>query len=288
MKKYYSSLLIFLLLLFSVPLFAQDSNNSNNELDSAKSVRKELSRFYSYLKSYNSKVKFKAHMDTISIDTLRNIAKQMYEVREKDAVLAESTFVAECKLSDSLDIQKWKYKKNVQTFAKPSLTKHYLYQKIREALPHNIYPLIAADYLLRVNIKSVNNVLHAYKNYETGYTEPPLNYIEVKATIEDIIKGNSRFSVGQTIVFYYMPYWRKGGGFIAGDDCLVPLQARLSPEFHLNNIGLLTTLDSSYGKYPIINNALIDKDNYFEYGQKVSWNAFKNNLIELIKTIKTW
>lgn len=288
MKKYYSFTVIFILLLFSIQLFSQNNNSINDKSDTIKSAHKELLQFYGYIKSYKSKKEIKADLDTISIGRLRNIAKQLYEVREKNAVLAESTFVAECKLSDSLDIQKWKYQKDVQLFAKPSLTKHYLYNEISETLPQNVYPLILADYLMRVKILQINYVVRRDLNYETGIYEPPLSSIEIKAEVLDIIKGDSRFFVGQEITFYYMSYWREGNSFVENEDCFVLLQARLSPEFHLNQIGLLTYLDSSYGRYPIENNMIIDKDNYFGYGTKVYWNTFKDNLLELIKTIKTW
>ena len=288
MKKYYSFTVIFILLLFSVQLFSQNNNSINDKPDTVKQNQKGLLQFYSYIKSYKSKKEVKADMDTISIGRLRNIAKQLYEVREENAVLAESTFIAECKLSDSLNIQKWKYNKDVKLFAKPSLTRNYLYSKISETLSHNVYPLILADYLLRVKILQINYVLRKDLNYETGIYDPSMPSMEIKAKVLDIIKGDSRFYIGQEITFYYIIYWRSGNSFVVNEECFVPLQARVAPAFHLNEIGLLASLDSSYGRYPIENNMIIDKDNYFGYGIKVPWNTFKSNLLELIKTIKTW
>jgi hypothetical protein len=288
MQKYYAFAVLFLFLCLSAQLSAQNDYEKIRHEDSTTTFPIELSNYVNYLKSYKSKVEIKADMDTVSSDKLKAIAKMMYEACEKDAVSVAGKIFAECVLSDSLDLQKWKYHKNVEVFAKPTLTRYYLYKKFREKLPHNVYPLIASDYLLKVKILSIKNVLRAYQSIEDGHIEPSLNYIEIEARIVDIIKGATRFSVGETLTFYYMPYWRGGNSFGKEEECFVLLQARVSPDFNLNQIGLLTTLDKSYGKYPIINGELIDKENYFGYGTKVQWNIFKNNLLELIKTIKSW
>lgn len=261
---------------------------TQNSMQQENRIQVKIASYFNNLRNYKSRADIVKSMDTISTENLKTIAKNMYVISEADAEEVARTLTEECKLVDSLEIEARKNKENIRLFAKPTLTRKHIFKEIKARFAPDVFTLVFSDYLLKVEIKSINKVTKEYTNYKLGYTEPSQTFIEVQAVVDEIIKGNSRFSVGQQFTFFYHPFWRNGNSFQVGETCLIPLAARVDPDWQINSLALITTLDSSQGRYPVVEAMFIDQDDHFGYGQSVPWDVFSDNILNVINDIKSW
>jgi hypothetical protein len=287
-----------LLILISIKLLicninAQDTGivelNKNkvpkNSLLSSKQVE-TITTFYENITFPDGIRTFK---DTVSINSLKKIARMYYESDETDAVGTKKLFMNEIEKTT----KKYKLKKSnlpIKDFCSPGFTKGRIEELMRKNLPGSICTLVEIPYFLKVKIAAA----------DTGWIKEPLRdtiytkflYFDIKAVVEDPIKGGSRFTPGDNLTFYFLPFWIKSSkfDFEIGKTYFLPINISSgNGNYDWLPIALLdNTVDGSSGCFPIEEGYVIDRKNYFGFGERVPWEEFRNNLIKQINTIKSW
>ncbi len=230
---------------------------------------------------------YRQNFGTMSLTELRSNIRAYYEANAADPI----TFLAELgsRRTKSSD---------------PVIFKRLLLQTARKRLTSLDMMLLAAPYLVKAIIVGSRTYQYVAQKEPNGY-EITVPRTDITAIIEDVLQGNGQLSKGDTITFYYLPEWRPTKwNFQDGETCLVPLYP-LSYQGQ-TNFQLLTSLEEkgnengisdeeterdttfSYGRYPIRNGDLIDRDNHFGFGISIRWNNFKKLILNEIATIESW
>ena len=230
---------------------------------------------------------------------LKHYAKMLYVADEIDAIKNRRMMEKEERKSDSIGTLNRKYHENLPNIQSAFVTQGEIERKTYKELSHCIYALITTQYLLKAKIFSISS-----SKLPIGSSDPGLyvHEIDIKALVEEAIKGKNRFTKGDTVTYYFIPQWRSLSSkqFRVGDTYFLPLRITESyPD--TNNLCLaLATLDReptknaipkidlSKGCFPIENGYLIDENNYFGYGAKVQWNVFRDKINKQIDLIKLW
>lgn len=242
------------------------------------------------LENSATKSEMQNSVQNMNDNDIKRVANIFFNAFEKDAVLTYQYFRKrddEIKLANKMDITEG---------VMPNETKWELIKRFKNHFGSDIYTLIWIPYLLKVKINHIEKY-----TYIDPKSPAKLSRTDIDATILDIVKGSSRFNVGDIVNFYFMDYWRPTlDNFVEGETCFIPL----APNTEYNNdyklIALVTTLDAqnndivtlnnyaSFGRYPIDEGNLFDKNNFWGYGEKISWTEFKANLNKNINLIKSW
>lgn len=106
--------------------------------------------------------------------------------------------------------------------------------------------------------------------------------IYLKVLVEDIVKGDNLLKVGDIINVTYNAYFTHAHRWNVGESFLFNLRFWLKEGVPYRTINYLGQDD---GCFPIENNILIDKTNYFKQGENVDWNMFKTNVKSRIKNL---
>ncbi len=277
-----------IILIFSIILYFNSSLAQHKSKPIPKEI-KEINNFYEGFKNQKDYHQFK---DTVSEKHLKYIAKILYEANEKDAINVRKQYEYEVKKSDSLS------HKHLSTFGFPGATKGMIEKEIKEKFSNTIYALTTTAYFLKIKVKSFGST----KIKPTPNSNIEFGTVDVHGIIEDVIKGDNHFSIGDNIIFYYMAFWRKytNKNFQEGKSYFVPLNVAEGEGKKYDWLALVTLDDEqklpaekfdynlSYGCFQIDNGYLIDSNNYFGYGEKIFWTDFRNNLTQQINLIKSW
>jgi hypothetical protein len=248
--KHISKLLVIILLslLSTGKIFPQDSLLS----------KPEIKNYIQFLEKENGKLSLK-ELKNKQIDYIKQIASLRYQAYDKDY------------------IGMFRFMKSRKGLGGATL------QAINKMLGEKVCTLIQASYLLEMKINSINNV--QYKHDGT------ISYkVEISASILDVLKGKNKFNLGDSIIFYYdsdirwTNYNFKLGetvfaGFLTGEDNVMGINNALLYGNDMNGE------DASYGRYPIENGILIDRNNVWGYGRSVPWKEFKMKITQDINNI---
>jgi hypothetical protein len=172
----------------------------------------------------------------------------------------------------------------------PFQKQHYIVRKISDQLSPLTRILVDTDYFLKAEILSIEKEDY-YPTIATDKKGPPLPKVNITFRIIDCLKGDKRCSIGSTWTFFYMAIYRPANLFSEGDVCLLPLQIGHNYEATLTLnylINLHTEPSEGMGYLPIIDGQLIDKDNYFGFGEKIEWEKFRSQILETVNEIKSW
>jgi hypothetical protein len=156
-------------------------------------------------------------------------------------------------------------------------------QAINKMLGGKITTLLRVHYLFKMKVISITTV-----NFHScsGFAYPR---VEIKAKILDIIKGSNNFKPGDNFIFFYIPDMRETSynfmqdeivfcGITTTDDCNGITEFLF---FENDNKGE----DASFGRFPIENGILIDRNNVWGYGKSVPWEEFKMKITQDINNI---
>jgi hypothetical protein len=246
----------------------------------------EISRYIDYLSSYPPDDSYSRDMDTMSLERLKSIARMMYEASEADAKLNFISYMNKSVEAESLEVLKYKYNLNVPAIARPAQVKGKILEKIMNEISELTEILMFSDYFIKGQILTIETVDYKVSDLDV------IDKIEIKVKIQDILKGDKKFIIGDELTFFYMSMWRRTDfDFVVGEECFFPLNVIGFPEVDicLSCKDCLTEYaGGSFGRFPIIEGILIDKNNHFGFGEKIQWEKFRSNLIQQILNIKSW
>lgn len=213
---------------------------------------------------------------TLPLQRLKRFAGTYYDARESDPL----------KFSSRLDANDYAV-----------LFNRLLLGAVKKRLAPLDYALVASPYLLRIKVVSVVSV-----NVDVDSTLPGLRVrgTVVTGVLEQAFQPVGRLSVGDTVKFYYSDFWRPWWlKFQSGCPYFVPLMpfagvksvpfTVMSLDGMTSDVGVYSESNkASYGRYPIVNDSLIDRNDFFGYGQEVSWERFRRAVLHHITLMRSW
>lgn len=212
----------------------------------------------------------------MNLDDLKHIAALMFNASDLDHIA----------LMDSSHAQYFRNKESnsqeLNTINRIS-TEYKLQKEMEFLISPTVYALTRVAYFLHVRVERVKSVIPQ----EEGviHAETPV----INAIVKEVYKGTGKFKIGDHVQFYYYKFWMKeNNSFEVGREYLVPLEPRGEYLAFEKLIALVPYLDDSNGFYPIISNYLIDKYNYFGFGEKVPYDTFNQKLRDKIREVKSW
>lgn len=101
------------------------------------------------------------------------------------------------------------------------------------------------------------------------------------AEIQDIIKGKNHFKVGETIKFYFVPFWLQKGNRFSNNESyfisLIPVVDNIDGKRRL----ALNVNELNDGIVNIQQDTVLDEENYFGLG-RLTWFDFKTKISDSI------
>jgi len=243
-------LILFLSLLMLDKIIPQDSTLS----------KPEIKNYIQFLEKENGKLSEKELMNK-PLDYIKKIASLRYQAYDKD-------YISIARLMKS----------------RKGLGGGTL-EAIDKMLGEKVTTLLRVHYLLEMKINSIKTEDY---HSNSGITYPR---VEINASILDIIKGINMFKQGDSITYCYSPELRTTNyRFQLGETVFAAIITADDKNgitdflFYEND---KKGEDASYGRYPIENGILIDRNNVWGYGKSVPWNEFKMKLTQDINNIIT-
>ena len=185
----------------------------------------------------------------------------------------------------------------------PTLFEALILRNTKSKLSKIDYMLLKARCLVKAKILDIRTIKYKVEGGPKGLDLGYENQTNVKINIQEVFKGKGYFNKGDTVTFYYFPNWRPTHyNFEIGETCLIPLQPLIDNISKKTVIALMAWIDPdgcneyshksinscTYGRYPIINDTLIDNSNTFGLGNKIKWENLRTILINEINNIKLW
>jgi len=236
-----------------------NTNNRISKLSKASTVTKET------------------FLEPIGVNILKHVARIMYNAYDSDYMTTQNSLITK-----SQAIKNSKSKSEIRP-GTPIFIQSQLWERIQNSISPTVYGLVRVAYFLSIKINSVKIDTHTLGNG----MPVPVNIIN--GTIEAVHKGSTTFKTGDNIDFYYYNQWvHKSINFEIGKEYFIPIEPRGKYLNFDNALALVAYLDKSDGYYPIDNGYLIDKYNFFGFGEKVEYNLFDQKLRNKIEEIESW
>ncbi len=258
-------ILISLLVLFSSSLYSQYMSNQIvnkyvETIDSINSIASNKLILPNYDKHVDPVIEI---IQNTSLKELKHIAALMFQATDMHYIyLQNHGYNQYLSIADS----------NIN--GKSGLNLSGTALKIQDQINYKISPIVFGltriAYWLKIRVKKVT-----YTIREESTLKLPTAIID--AVVYEIFKGNGRFKLFDNVQFYFYKFWQVPDSFEVGKEYLVPLEPR--GNYPLNNksiIALVTYLDKSKGYYPINNNYIFDKYNFFGFGEKIALSGILN------------
>lgn len=167
----------------------------------------------------------------------------------------------------------------------PGALESQLLDKIRTSISPVTGGLASAAYLLRIQVNSVR---------ELGLGEEHISLTLVSGTVKEVFKGSSEFNIGDSVHFLHYSQFTQFpnfNGYKTGQEYIVPIEhrkeSRSNPGEDRSNT-LAYYFGKTLGYFPIVDGNIIDKFNFFRFGEKVEFKKFDQKLRDKIKEIKSW
>ncbi|MDR3609108.1 MAG: hypothetical protein P4L27_00930 [Ignavibacteriaceae bacterium] len=225
----------------------------------------EIKNYIDYIETLETNPDSYNYIKNTSSEEIKKVASLMYKAFDKDYIGLKQYRGNKNKEWGKENGNKIKKQESV-TSIKFGGIEGILWDKIENILGKGKLILIRVPFLLKVKIENIQST----KFHNT------VAQIVVNAKVLEILKGNNNLSVGDNITFYYMKGWRiTNYNFHLGETVFVAIEPRSE------GIALVTyndnshSSDNSFGRYPIENGILIDKNNAWGYGKNISWQDFK-------------
>ncbi|MFH0733857.1 MAG: hypothetical protein V1773_04725 [bacterium] len=131
-------------------------------------------------------------------------------------------------------------------------------------------------YFLRVKINKKTSW-----NYISG-NKKTYSAVKLMCSIEDVIKGDNRFSINDIVLINYFDLWFEDTNitFLEGGTYFIPVESWDGMNDNYNGFSLAMLDDNNRGIYPIIDGEVITKGNIFGIGERTNWEEFKINFSE--------
>jgi len=156
-----------------------------------------------------------------------------------------------------------------------------LKRRLKELYGDVVAGLILSPILLKVKITGIK--VEPYKIDKDTYLGQKI----ITAEIQDILKGNNHFSIGETIQFYYMPFWTyTDNAFSPNESYFISLFAIIGNKTGARRFALDVN-EVNGGITKISQDVLVDDENYYGFS-RISWQEFKEKIsssinIDLLK-----
>jgi hypothetical protein len=215
----------------------------------------------------------------ISLENLKHDANLIYSATDENySAFSDS-------LSSKATMTMENQKKDSSYSFSPGALESQLLSKIRSSIPPVVGGLTSAAYVLRIHVNSLREV----KLYDK-----PISLTLVSGTIKEVYKGSSKFNIGDSVhflhfaQFVHFPFFN---GYKTGQEYIVPIEHRIESQSDPdddNSNTLAYYFGKSFGYFSIVDGNVIDKFNFFGFGDKVEFKIFDKKLRDKIKEIKSW
>lgn len=252
-------------------------NILNNSYSQQGNISKTVNEYWetvdNYLLRYNSKNDFTKNYSSSEIDTL---TKKYYMAMGDDPIGYYIKLGVENAKWDSIASKNHRLPVELKPATKLFLMKKIISKKYGDSFTE----IISTPYYLRVKIIGDSGSIYVglinskiKNNPDNIFRTSQGNLI---AVVEDIVKGDKFFKVGETITISFLTFWIADGGmfFEKGKTYFIPLR----PWDSDNNYSKLTISilpDKNYAIYPIENGVVSTPRNYFKINDKTNWEDFK-------------
>ena len=163
-------------------------------------------------------------------------------------------------------------------FARDSI-RFGVYESIIRTRLKRLYGDVIADLILSPILLKVKIISIETKPYKIN-NDDAIGQIIITAKIQDILKGNKHFNIGEIIQFYYMPFWTYTENYFSINDYyFISLFAIIDNKTGEHRYALDVN-EVNGGITEISNDILLDEDNYYGFG-KISWQEFKDKISSL-------
>jgi hypothetical protein len=244
---------------------------------------KEIREYLKLLTSYSSTEQYVQDRDTISINRLKNYASIINAASERDSYLKLTYYDTVVRKSKDLVNSTFREPDGPSIIAS-NLVLGMIMEKVQTELPPIIEKLLYADYIIKGEI-----IRSEPFEYQVQGSNSFITKVNVTVKILEVIKGDWRLVQGDEVTFEYLPYNVSLDLFNPGEVCLLPLRKW---GFYGDTFGLVYMKSPeesiSWGKLPIQNNIVIDKDNYFGQGEQLPWDMMKMHIVEQLILIRSW
>jgi hypothetical protein len=258
---------LFAFLFFSLSLFSQT-------LESIIADKDYLSVLMSLSEDSNTYEK----LDNATTEQVMRLAKIAYEAHENDPVGVYRFLVSKNKEWGEL-VRNDKSKIN-----KPRIgnIRGQIWELIKQKISVKTYEVCRIPFFVKANIISKDTVI--YTDFSTGFDYTKVNII---VEVIEVLKGKNTFKEGDKLEFYYLRSWEKPKNeFEIGDTYFLPLEPRSEDDIDYDMIALVTYIDTPDVVFEIRNGVLLDKENYFGYGNNIDWEIFEKKFNAFVTKIK--
>lgn len=161
---------------------------------------------------------------------------------------------------------------------KPAFLLRVIREEMSKQLGSNYVEAISMDYLLKVFVESKD---YSIFYFDGGKKESQIN---IHCRIEDILKGEEHFQIGQDITISFLRWWKENSTkeFKVGSTYLIPIRP-WKLERDINNEYTLHLLESDrFNVYPIENDKINFSSDFLGLENHTTWGAFKKNFFSLL------
>ncbi len=263
MKKYIVIFFVFALLL---------SSNYAQKIETV--TAKEYAK---YLQKIKDEYVAKGRANEIDLSEAK---KMVYLAYRQNPALIQRMFINEEKwLRKKCDMNKQAYLTLFKE--KKSIVEKNIFDMLKEKLLPSEYNLLSTDLLLHGKVIKK----HVYVHAATDNSRLKIRMVELQIIIEDLIVGNSLVDNGDTLMIRYSPDWQTvAETWKEKANYIFNLKYRTQSKSKNTYLSIITYLGGS-GYFPIIDERVIDKTNYFQQGNRVHLSYFKQKIDKIIDNI---
>ncbi len=252
--------LLLLALIFCLNIYAQVKEIYSTEVQVYMNALKEYTEEYEYMPTFSEFSISKQELDDLLLKMYHAIASDPEGYTNylgKDFI-----YKGEQVKAGKMDVNK----SSILDFHK------LVRSKLEKQYSQKYITIITTPYYLRVKI--IDKIPDTYTT-DTGYEYE--GYL-VNVVIEDILKGEQKYKVGEQITFRYFKSNRCIRNYEVGKTYFIPFEV-ITTLFSKFN-GLTPQWFDCAGNYLIENDTLTSYDDYFEIGKDISWDEFKEKFAQ--------
>lgn len=202
-----------------------------------------------------------------SEEEIKNITRSYYNAIAEDPVGFEAEMKKEFKEYNDL------YFKGGKLGIKPGVKIRIMKETMSKKYGKNFVKIIGVPYYLKIKINSID------QEKFHSYVDPRLEgrQVNLRCTVEEVIKGKNKFSKGDSITISYLIDW--SANYIQkieiGKEYFAAIRIwgvhnPFSPQYTFRYVS-----DSNVGVYPVENGFIKLPEDYFINKLEMDWNQFK-------------
>jgi hypothetical protein len=261
------------------------------QVDTSGALSPRVDEYLNVLVKFGSAQLPNTYVQRLPTRKFKHAVREMYEADEADAIsVRHELYRLNQARAKAMRLGK------AMPIEDPLRGEKLLRSRMLQELPKRTCALLLVPYLLRLEVQSVERTL--YTDSVSGQTYPQIN---VRAVARDVLRGRGRYSIGDTVVFYYHDFWEgvSSNEFEVRKEYLVPLVPIQEHDNHLyplpaldnrldEALGVRATFHGDAGQFEIAGDTLSDPVNIFGSGNRCSWKSFKDSIATDLKMLLTW